>query len=59
MGFGKVSYIEGGAMQDDADVMEALIALGYSQKESREMVQNIPAAVQGRDQRLKEALKRK
>src|SRR3989338_4923500 len=57
MGFGKVPYIEGGPMQDDADVMEALISLGYSQKESREMVQNIPATVKGRDQRLKEALK--
>ncbi len=58
MGFGKISYAESGPMQDDADVMEALISLGYSQKESREMVQNIPATVIGRDQRLKEALKK-
>ena len=57
MGFGKIAYVEGGAMQDDADVMEALISLGYSQKEAREMVQNIPATVKGRDNRLKEALK--
>ena len=56
MGSGKISYGEG-VMQDDADIAEALLSLGYSQKEAREMTQNISPSVHGREARLKEALK--
>jgi len=57
MGFGKVSFA-GRELKDDADILDALISLGYSQREAREMIQKIPANIQGREKRLKEALKK-
>lgn len=56
MGFGKVSF-GGEEFKEDADILDALIALGYSQRESREMLQKIPSNIRGREKRLKEALK--
>ena len=56
MGYGKVS-LGGEIFKDDADILEALVALGYSQKDARDMLQKIPQSVKGRDNRLKEALK--
>lgn len=41
----------------DADVLDALISMGYSQKEVREVVSRIPAGVSGTKERLGEALK--
>jgi holliday junction DNA helicase RuvA len=41
----------------DADVLDALIAMGYSQREAREAVSRIPAGVSGTKERLGEVLK--
>jgi len=56
MGFGKVSY-GGTEMQHDADILDALVALGYSTSQSREALNMISAKTEGREARLKEALK--
>lgn len=42
---------------DDGDVIEALIALGYSAQESRQALKGVPAAVEGVRERLAAALK--
>lgn len=44
--------------EHDSDILDALISLGYTQKEAREMVQKIPRDIKGRESRLKEALRR-
>ncbi|OGZ44294.1 MAG: Holliday junction DNA helicase RuvA [Candidatus Ryanbacteria bacterium RIFCSPHIGHO2_02_FULL_45_17b] len=41
----------------DADVLDALIAMGYSQHEARQAVSRIPAGMPGTKERLGEALK--
>lgn len=41
----------------DADVLDALIAMGYSQREAREAVSRIPSGVSGTKERLGEVLK--
>ncbi len=43
--------------QTDADVIDALIALGYSQRDAIEAVQKIPAEIQDTNARIKHALK--
>src|SRR3990167_10268606 len=40
----------------DADVLDALISMGYQQKEARQVVSRIPAGVSGTKERLGEAL---
>lgn len=55
-GFGKIGYA-GGEFKEDADILDALLALGYSQRESREILQKVPSSIRGREKRLKEALK--
>ena len=44
-------------LKDDADILEALVSLGYTQKDAREMLSKIPHGVAGRDKRLEAALK--
>src|SRR3989338_6655352 len=56
MGFGRVSY-DGAELQHDADILDALVALGYSSTQARDALCHIPASIQGRETRLKEALK--
>lgn len=41
----------------DADVLDALIAMGYSQSEARQVVSRIPVGISGTKERLGEALK--
>lgn len=41
----------------DADVLDALISMGYSQKEAREALSRIPAGVSGTKERLGEVLR--
>ena len=48
----------GTEMEHDSDILDALLALGYTQKEAREMVQRIPREIKGRESRLKEALRK-
>ncbi len=59
LGFEKISYSGNGEFQGDADVLEALVALGYSQREARDMLHALPATIKGRENRLKEILKNK
>lgn len=56
MGFGKAMFA-GEEMKDDADILDALVSMGYSQKDARERIQQISQSIKGRDKRLKEALK--
>lgn len=56
MGFGKISH-GGEALQHDADILDALVALGYSLVQARDILGHIPVSIQGREARLKEALK--
>ena len=56
MGFGKTTYA-GEELKEDADILDALVSLGYYQKDARDMIQKIPHDIKGRDKRLKEALK--
>ena len=46
-----------GALQDDADAIDALAAMGYSIAEAREALKKVPQDAQGAQRRLKEALK--
>ncbi|TSC80337.1 MAG: Holliday junction DNA helicase subunit RuvA [Parcubacteria group bacterium Gr01-1014_29] len=41
----------------DTDVLDALISMGYSQREAREAVSRVPAGISGTKERLSEALK--
>src|SRR3989344_7798887 len=50
--------IPGSITEHDSDDLDALLSLGYSQKEARDMVQRIPQNIKGREARLKEALKK-
>lgn len=40
----------------DGEVFDTLVALGYTEREARKAVQNIPAGIHGKDARLKAAL---
>ena len=50
--------IVGSEIEHDPDILDALLSLGYTQKEAREMVQRVPSTVKGREARLKEALRK-
>jgi Holliday junction DNA helicase RuvA len=41
---------------EDAEVFDTLVALGYSEREARKAIQSIPATVVGKDARLKASL---
>ena len=56
--FGKENGVFKTETEYDSDVLDALLSLGYTQKEAREMVQKIPKEIKGRENRLKEALKK-
>lgn len=45
------------APSGDTDVVDALIALGYSQKDARDALQKLPPEITETNQRIKEALK--
>lgn len=57
--FAGVIEIPGTETEYDSDVLDALLSLGYTQREAREMVQKIPQDIKGREARLKGALKKK
>lgn len=56
LGFGKNFYVSD-EMKEDADILDALVSLGYSQRDARGMIQKIPKDVKGREKRIREALK--
>lgn len=55
---GKIESSEhGDTYHDDSDALEALTALGYTSKEARDALKEIPQSVQGTGERVKHALK--
>jgi holliday junction DNA helicase RuvA len=42
--------------KEDAEVFDTLVALGYTEREARKALQNIPEGVTGKESRLKAAL---
>ena len=42
---------------DDSDALEALTSLGYSQKQARDALRQVPADISGAGERVKQALK--
>jgi holliday junction DNA helicase RuvA len=44
-------------LKEEAEVLEALQALGYTLSDSREVLKNIPKDISGTNERIKEALK--
>lgn len=49
---------EHGTLADDAAVLDALVALGYTRSEARQAARSVPKTVQGISNRVREALKR-
>lgn len=46
-----------GDLAADADVLEALISLGYSRQQARSTLQKVPSAITSTNDRIKEAIK--
>lgn len=44
---------------DDGEIFDTLVALGYTEREARKAVQNIPDTISGKDARLRAALSAK
>lgn len=55
---GKGVTVEAPELKDEADALDALMALGYSQKEAREALERVPREVTSVEKRVKGALKR-
>jgi Holliday junction DNA helicase RuvA len=52
----KIEITEHKSQGADADVLDTLIALGYTEREARRALASVPMSVTGRDERLKAAL---
>ena len=52
-----ISSVSAPELKEEADALDALIQLGYSQREGREALQKVPKEIQGTEKRLKEVLK--
>ncbi len=46
-----------GSLRDESDIVEALRALGYTQTETRDALNQIPADIEGAKDRIREALR--
>jgi Holliday junction DNA helicase RuvA len=57
LGGGEESRVGHAGLKEEVDAIEALKSIGYSQREAREALKNIPADIKGTSQRVKEALK--
>jgi Holliday junction DNA helicase RuvA len=44
-------------LRAEGDALEALVSLGYSEKDARDALKQIPSEVEGASNRVKEALK--
>ncbi|MDO8600240.1 MAG: Holliday junction branch migration protein RuvA [bacterium] len=53
-----VSSMEAPELKEEADALDALVQLGYSQREAREALQQIPEEIVGAEKRVKAALKK-
>jgi Holliday junction DNA helicase RuvA len=55
----KIGSVEGAGDGEDGEILDTLIALGYTEREARKAVSGIPNTIVGRDARLKAALSAK
>ena len=55
---GKGVLVEAPELKDEADALEALVSLGYSQREAREALVQVPPEITSVEKRVKEALKK-
>ena len=55
---GKGVFVDAPELKDEADALDALMALGYSQREAREALAGAPRDIRSVEKRVKEALKR-
>lgn len=55
----KVHAHTGETQGEDAEVFDTLVALGYTEREARKALADIPASVEGKEARLKAALSKK
>lgn len=53
-----ISTVEAPELKEEADALDALMSLGYSQREAREALQTVPKEIISAEKRLKEALKK-
>jgi Holliday junction DNA helicase RuvA len=51
------SEVDGAGFREDSEALDALIALGYSAKEARDALKEIPTGTKGTNDRIKEALR--
>ncbi|OHA07168.1 MAG: Holliday junction DNA helicase RuvA [Candidatus Sungbacteria bacterium RIFCSPLOWO2_01_FULL_47_10] len=52
-----VFSVDAPELREEADALDALVQLGYSQREAREALQKVPKEIVGTEKRLKEVLK--
>lgn len=57
LGASSVSDDTRAGLKEDADVLDALFAMGYSQREAREALGKVPQGIAGTQQRLQAAIK--
>lgn len=55
---GKGVTVEAPELKEEADALDALVALGYSQREAREALSQVPSDIPNVSQRVKEALRK-
>lgn len=55
---GKGVIVDAPELKDEADALEALMSLGYSQREAREALAMVPAEITSVEKRVREALKK-
>ena len=55
---GRGVIVEAPELQQEADALDALITLGYSQREAREALARVPSEIASAEKRVREALKR-
>lgn len=55
---GKGVFVDAPELKEEADALEALMQLGYSQKEAREALAIVPKEITSSEKRIKEALKK-
>ncbi len=55
---GKGVMVEAPELKEEADAVEGLVSLGYSQREAREALQQVSRDIKSPEKRIKEALKK-
>ena len=55
---GRGVTVDAPELKEEADALEALVSLGYSQKEAREALAQVPAEITSVEKRVREVLKK-